>query len=102
MDENIQVVNNKELMRFEVNLNGEFAFIEYRWYKGDIAFMHSVVPESFKGKGIGSKIARAGLDYANKEKLKIMLYCPFVSKFVKEHDEYHHLVDDKYHPEYRK
>lgn len=41
-------------MRFEANLNGEFAFINYRWYKGEIAFMHSVVPEIFKGKGIGS------------------------------------------------
>lgn len=102
MNNNFEVVNNKELMRFEVNLNGEFAFIEYKWYKGDIAFMHSVVPESFGGKGIGSKMARAGLDYAAKESLKIMLYCPFVSKFVKEHEEYHHLVDVAYHPSFKK
>lgn len=102
MEDNIVVVNNKELMRFEVNLNGEFAFIEYKWYKGDIAFMHSVVPESFAGKGIGTKLARAGIEYANAENVKIMLYCPFVSKFVKEHEEYHHLVDTQYHPFYKK
>lgn len=102
MNNDFEVVNNKERMRFEVNLNGEFAFIEYKWYKGDIAFMHSVVPEGFGGKGIGSKMARAGLDYANEENFKIMLYCPFVSKFVKEHEEYHHLVDVAYHPAYKK
>ncbi len=101
MNDDVQVIHNKELMRFEVNLNGEFAFIEYKWYKGDIAFMHSVVPPGFGGKGIGSKIARAGLDYANRENLKIMLFCPFVSKFVKEHEEFHHLVDTKYHTAYK-
>ncbi len=102
MNDDFEVINNKELMRFEVNLNGEFAFIEYKWYKGDIAFMHSVVPKSFSGKGIGSKRARAGLDYAAKENLKIMLYCPFASKFVKEHEEYHHLVDVAYHLSFKK
>ncbi len=62
MNNNFEVVNNKELMRFEVNINGEFAFIEYKWYKDNIAYMHSVVPTSFGGKGIGSKMACAGLD----------------------------------------
>ncbi len=102
MEENLTVMNNKKLLRFEVSLNGEFAYIEYKWYKGDLAFVHSVVPKSFAGKGVGGKLARAGLDYANVEKLKIMFYCPFVSKFVKEHEEYHHLVDTQYHPYYKK
>jgi uncharacterized protein len=88
-------------MRFEVNLQGEFAFVEYRYYKGNIAFMHTVVPEAFAGKGIGKKLASAALQFAASEKRKIMLYCPFVSKYVKEHPEYHALVDKQYHPNFR-
>jgi uncharacterized protein len=102
MEENINVTNNKELMRFEVNLTGELAFIEYKFYKGDIAFMHSLVPESFRGKGVGTTLARAALEYANTEKLKVILYCPFVSKFVKEHAEYQHLVDVNFNPSFKK
>ena len=102
MEKDINVTNNKELMRFEVNLKGELAFIEYKFYKGDIAFMHSLVPESFRGKGVGSALARTALEYANAEKLKVMLYCPFVSKFVKEHEEYQHLVDEIFNPSFKK
>lgn len=47
--EDIIVVNNKGKRRFEVSLNGEFAFIDYRYYKKDIAFMHTTVPESLRG-----------------------------------------------------
>lgn len=101
-NEDLVVINNNELLRFELNLNGEHAFINYRLQKGNIAFMHSIVPESFKGKGIGTLMARTALEYANTEKLKVMLYCPFVSKFVREHEEYHHLVDTNYHPSFKK
>jgi predicted GNAT family acetyltransferase len=102
MNQEIIVTNNKELMRFEVELNGESGYINYRGYKEDIAFMNAIVPETFRGKGIGSKMARAALEYANSENLKVLLYCPFVSKFVKDHEEYHHLVDVKYHPTFKK
>lgn len=91
------VSNNKELLRFEIELEGEFAYIEYRWYKGDIAFMHTVVPEAMQGKGIASLMAKEALEYAKREKLKIMLYCPFVAKYVKEHTEYASLIDKQYH-----
>jgi predicted GNAT family acetyltransferase len=90
------VTNNKKLLRFEVELGGEFAYIVYRWYKGDIAFMHTVVPETMQGKGIAKLMAREALEYAKKEKLKIMLYCPFVSKYVSEHPEYNYLIDELY------
>jgi predicted GNAT family acetyltransferase len=94
--ENYTVVNNKQLLRFEIELNGEFAYLDYRWYKGDIALMHTVVPDEMQGKGIASIIAKEALEYAKKEKLKIMLYCPFVAKYVKEHTEYSVLIDRQY------
>lgn len=30
------VVDNKERSRFEVSLNGEYAFVDYRWHKRDL------------------------------------------------------------------
>jgi predicted GNAT family acetyltransferase len=99
MDE-ITVINNKDQLRFEVSLAGEDAYIEYRFYKKDIAFMHTFVPESFKGKGIASKMAITALDFARAQHKKIMLYCPFMSRYVKEHPQYYDLVDTEYHPSF--
>jgi predicted GNAT family acetyltransferase len=99
-NENINVVNNTDRLRFEVYLNGEYAFIEYRYYKKDIAFMHTTVPEAFRGRGIAAVMAIAALNFAKDQHRKIMLYCPFVSKYVKEHPVYHILVDTDYHPSF--
>ena len=101
-NENINVVNNTDRLRFEVYLNGEYAFIEYRYYKKDIAFMHTTVPEAFRGRGIAAIMAIAALNFAKGQHRKIMLYCPFVSKYVKEHPVYHILVDTDYHPSFAK
>jgi predicted GNAT family acetyltransferase len=98
--ENINVVNNEPKFRFEVFLNGEYAFLEYRYYKKDIAFIHTVVPNIFKGRGIATAMAIVALDFAKDQHLKIMLLCPFVSKYVREHPEYHSLVDTDYHPSF--
>lgn len=97
-----EVYNNKELLRFEVTLDDSLAYIEYRYYKKDIAFMHSFVPDTMQGKGVGTLMAQAALAFAREEGKKIMLYCPFVSKYVKEHPEYHDLVDREYHPNFPK
>jgi len=99
--EAINVVNNKNDLQFEVNLNGELAYIKYQYYKKDIAFMHTVVPDAFRGKGIGGAMAVVALAFAKDQHRKIMLYCPFVSKYVKEHAEYHSLVDTDYHPSFK-
>lgn len=99
-EESINVVNNEDKLQFEVQLDGEYASIEYRYYKGDIAFMHTTVPEAFRGKGIAAAMAVAALNFAKKRHFKIMLYCPYVSKYVKEHPEYYTLVDTNYHPSF--
>lgn len=98
--ETFNVINNEAKLRFEVYLEGDYAYIEYRHYKGDIAFMHTVVPEAFRGKGIAAVMAVVALNFAEEQHRKIMLYCPYVSKYVKEHPEYQYLVDINYHPSF--
>jgi predicted GNAT family acetyltransferase len=54
----ISIINNTKLSRFETEINGEFAYVEYRFYKGDIALMHTFVPEADRNKGIASALAK--------------------------------------------
>ena len=99
--DDITVINNKDQLRFEVHLDGEYGYVDYRFYKKNIAFMHTFVPDAFKGKGIASKMAVAALTFAKEQHKKIMLYCPFMSRYVKEHTEYYDLVDTTFHPSFK-
>ena len=96
MENEIQISNNEINQRFETNVANQIAFLEYRWYKGDLALMHTLVPEQLAGKGLGSALAKFALEYAKERKLQIMVYCPFVGKYLKTHPEYDFLVDKKY------
>jgi predicted GNAT family acetyltransferase len=95
--ENYTITNNEKEQRFETMVDGELAYLEYRFYKGDIAMMHTFVPEKMEGRGIASSLAKFALEYAKANKLPVMVYCPFVASFLKRHPEYNELVDKKYH-----
>jgi len=90
----MDIVNNKKLFRFEILLpDGEYAILEYRWLKGSMVLMHTLVPVAARGKGIASMLIKYVLDYAKAQHFKIIVYCPFVAKYMKAHPEYNDLID---------
>ena len=90
----MEIINNKKQFRFEIALpDGEFATLEYRWLRGSMALMHTIVPPSARGKGIGGELVKFVLDYVREQHLKIIVYCPFVQKYINEHPEYVDLID---------
>jgi predicted GNAT family acetyltransferase len=91
------IVDNSERSRFETEINGEFSYIDYRFYKGDIALMHTFVPEADRNKGIASALIKFALEYVKEENLKLMVYCPTVAKYIRLHREYEALLDRQYH-----
>jgi len=93
----MEVVNNEQQQQFEIELDGEKASLTYRFYKKDIALMHTTVPKAMEGKGIASTLAIAAFDYARQHKKPVMVYCPFVAKFLTKHPEYNHQLDPEYH-----
>lgn len=90
------IINNEKHSRFETQVNGEFAYLEYRFYKGDMALMHTFVPEFDRGMGLAGALAKFALEYVKEHKLKLMVYCPYVIKYMKEHTEYNTLLDKQY------
>ncbi len=78
-----QVVNNQEESRFEIKVDQEVAFAEYRERKEYIIYPHTVVPEAIGGRGIGEALATYAMQYARENDLKIKPYCPFIARFMK-------------------
>jgi len=93
---NSPIINNTERSRFETEINGEYSYIEYRFYKGDIALMHTFVAEKDRNKGVASALAKFALEYVKAQNLKLMVFCPTVAKYIKLHPEYESLIDKQY------
>lgn len=89
----VEVTNNTAARRFEVKLDSETAFAEYRLKPGQIVLPHTVVPPAFEGKGVAGALARHAFGYARAEGLKVVPTCPFMSAWVKKHPEEHDIVD---------
>jgi predicted GNAT family acetyltransferase len=92
----IDIIDNKEQQQFEVHADDEVAFLVYRFYKNDIALMHTQVPEKLGNRGIASQLAKHALEFAKTHHKKVMVYCPFVASYLKRHPEYKELVDKNY------
>lgn len=91
------IINNTREQQFEVESNGLKATLTYRFYKRDIALMHTSVPEGLSGMGIATVLAKEAFAYAKATKKPVMVYCPFVAGFVKKHPEYEAQLDPEYY-----
>lgn len=96
MHANLNITNNEEQQQFEYREGDVLATLTYRFYKKDIAFMHTEVPESLAGKGIASALAAAAFEYARNIRKKVMVYCPFVGAYIKRHPELREQLDKDY------
>lgn len=92
MSTNLNITNNLDQHRFETELNGQLARIEYKREGSNIIFTHTEVPEAFEGQGIATKMVYHAMEYAKNEGLKVRALCPFVNKYVSEHPEYHDIT----------
>lgn len=96
MAETVNVVMNEQTRQFEAELDGEVAFAEYRLVDHGIILPHTVVPEAFEGKGVGSALAKAALGYAREQGLKVIPTCTFMAGYIRKHPEWHDIVHDTY------
>ena len=86
------VKNNDLLNRFEVEEDGLVAELGYKLGVSQITLVHTQVPPELEGRGIGSALVKAGIDYARQNDLKIVPYCPFARGYLQRHPEYNDLV----------
>lgn len=96
MSDKPEIINNEEQQQFEYRAEHELATLTYKFYKKDIAFMHTNVPDSLAGKGIANALAEYAFEYAKKINKKIMVYCPFVAAYLRKHPELKDQLDKQY------
>lgn len=91
-DQSPAVVHEEDSQRFAVTQDGATAELAYRMTGNQIVFTHTSVPQELEGRGIGSALAKAGLEYARQEGMEVVPLCPFVSSYIERKPEYQSLV----------
>jgi predicted GNAT family acetyltransferase len=83
--DHIAVIHNMDKHRFEINIDSFTAELNYRLKDDGIVFTHTGVPSPLEGRGLGSLLVRAGLQYAKENNLKVQSLCWFVDKYMQRH-----------------
>jgi uncharacterized protein len=78
--------------RFEVERDGEVAYLEYSMTGNVLGLIHTEVPAKLRGLGLASSLSETALQYALKNKLKVDVICPSVHAYIAKHPEYSELV----------
>lgn len=89
----VDVRDDRGASRFEAEVDGGLAVLDYRREDGRLILDHTEVPERLEGRGIGGALARAALDAARSEGLRVTIHCAFVRSWLRRHPEYHDLLE---------
>lgn len=78
-------IKNRKIV---VDLDGVEAFLKFHVGKGKMYLDATYTPEEHRGKGVGTKMMEAAINYAKERKLSIVPICPFAVEYFKRHPEY--------------
>ena len=98
----VAVENNTAAQRFEAEVDGQLAVVEYGFVDGSIVFTHTEVPPALKGHGLADKLVRTALEDARAHQLTVVPLCPFVASYLRRHPEYQALVDPAFREHLRR
>lgn len=88
----MKVNDNKQAGRFEIEAPEGTPLLQYVKRGGVVHMVHTEVPETMEGRGYGAALAKAALDAARADGLKVVPSCPFVRTYIRRHPEYADLV----------
>lgn len=91
----MDVKDNKERNRFETEIDGHQAFVEYSVKPDIIVLEHTKVDKALGGRGVGSELVEAVLLQIELRGLKVIPKCGFVRKYIDKHPEWESLVVKK-------
>ena len=86
------VTNNAAHNRYELEVDGHVAFIQYGLKPGVITLIHTEVPAELGGKGVGTVLVRGALDDVRRQGLKVVVRCSFIRAFMAKRPEFNDLL----------
>lgn len=82
------VRDNAALGRFELELPGTVAVLDYRRAGNVLSLDHAGVPPEFEGQGVGSRLVAGSLALIRARGEQVLPRCSFVVAYMRRHPEY--------------
>ncbi len=95
------VTDNAARGRFELQLAGGTAFLDYQYRDDGPAgaapgrvrvLTHAEVPVALRGAGVGAQLVGGALDLVRARAEKVVPRCPYVALFIRRHAQYADLL----------
>jgi predicted GNAT family acetyltransferase len=86
------VRNNREQRRFELDVEGQVAFANYRETPQAVIITHTETPRALRGRGIASELVQGALEMIRADGHKVIAGCGFVVDYLSKHPEYRDLM----------
>ena len=87
MRNDLTVRDNKDSNRFETDVDGLVAHLDYQRNGNELAILHTEVPPALRRQGIGTLLAKTAMETARAEGLRLKVLCPFVREYRRKHPD---------------
>jgi len=81
------VRDNAAASRFEIDIDGQIAFLDYDRKGNELAILHTEVPMALRHQGLGTLLAKTAISTARAEGMRLKVLCPFVQAYRRKHPE---------------
>jgi predicted GNAT family acetyltransferase len=73
--------------RFVVEEGGYVGELVYEKHGSRLTLVHTGVPEEIGGRGVGGRLVRAALEWAESEGSVVVPVCPYARKWLRDHPD---------------
>jgi predicted GNAT family acetyltransferase len=87
-----QVRDNSARQRYELEVEGALAFIDYRREGRIVTMTYAEVPAALRGGGVGSLLVRGALALVRERGEQVIPRCSFVAHYMRRHPDVHDLL----------
>jgi len=79
------LVDNHTRSRFELVIDGQTAFLDYKRSPLGLTLVHTEVPENLRGRGFGTTLVKKAVEIGRAEGLRIIAECKFAKAILRKH-----------------
>ena len=84
-DVDTSVTDNTAQSRFELNVDGHVAYLEYERTPNTLTLLHTEVPPEIRGRHIADRLVEAALAIGRSEGRRLVVICPFARAYLRRH-----------------
>lgn len=89
----IPIKHDKENKRFILNINGELAKVEYVHKDDKLFLVHSEVPKTLRGQGIGKILVEKTFEKLTQEGYKAIAICSYIKTMARRSDMWNKIIE---------